>query len=463
MAFSPNWIDPNNTSAASGAWQHFVISDAGSGTLYGLLDSTHGDLSVYVSTDDASTWSLLNATCPIHPADNYKLFSQFIGGKLRVGMAEVKEVRDSAIIKFSEYDVIGDSWSSITNIGGGFDPKSYGGIAAQGCTGILDFKRQDGSRIVVYQCENSAEDFWQVRILKYDGAWTELALLSNGPEYFILFSGGINPVTDVVDIFVNQPIGTVEDPSNYIEGNMLHYSVATNDTVSSEHLVEELQELMPAVANPGQAQDSTENGRVAYSADGLTIAFGYGYWTNTYPDGDHVEVSVRVAVGDLSGNPLNPSWNVETVGTFTPKRWNNGFSNDVNVTFMDEPVIYLEAFGSNGGGNTTWCGAARHTGAGAGLKAYWGSRVTAGVNNTSKLFWSLRTAPATWVVPAILFPDPDRDTIHMDGFDIPPPFSSPSIPLVLACPLNGTATVGTPYIGQVIVSGGTPPYTFEIL
>lgn len=31
-----------------------------------------------------------------------------------------------------------------------------------------------------------------------------------------------------------------------------------------------------------------------------------------------------------------------------------------------------------------------------------------------------------------------------------------------ACPVNNTATLGLPYNGQPFVSGGTPPYTFEI-
>ena len=35
-------------------------------------------------------------------------------------------------------------------------------------------------------------------------------------------------------------------------------------------------------------------------------------------------------------------------------------------------------------------------------------------------------------------------------------------PLTVSCPTGTTATVGTPYTGQVPVSGGTPPYTFSV-
>ena len=35
-------------------------------------------------------------------------------------------------------------------------------------------------------------------------------------------------------------------------------------------------------------------------------------------------------------------------------------------------------------------------------------------------------------------------------------------PISAACPLNNTGTVGTPYTGTIVVSGGTPPYTFAL-
>lgn len=40
-----------------------------------------------------------------------------------------------------------------------------------------------------------------------------------------------------------------------------------------------------------------------------------------------------------------------------------------------------------------------------------------------------------------------------------PPTPAP----VGACPVNNQATLGLPYEGQVIVTGGTPPDTFEIV
>lgn len=36
-------------------------------------------------------------------------------------------------------------------------------------------------------------------------------------------------------------------------------------------------------------------------------------------------------------------------------------------------------------------------------------------------------------------------------------------PLSISCPVDNTGTVGVPYTGQVIVTGGTPPYTWSII
>ncbi len=37
-------------------------------------------------------------------------------------------------------------------------------------------------------------------------------------------------------------------------------------------------------------------------------------------------------------------------------------------------------------------------------------------------------------------------------------------PLSIACPVGGsTATVGVPYTAMIVVSGGTPPYTYALV
>jgi len=43
------------------------------------------------------------------------------------------------------------------------------------------------------------------------------------------------------------------------------------------------------------------------------------------------------------------------------------------------------------------------------------------------------------------------------------PVCSIPIPLSAACPINNTAQVGVPYTGQLIASGGTPPYTWSLI
>ncbi len=39
----------------------------------------------------------------------------------------------------------------------------------------------------------------------------------------------------------------------------------------------------------------------------------------------------------------------------------------------------------------------------------------------------------------------------------------PSNELTIACPVSGTGTVGVPYLGMIMVTGGTPPYHYELI
>ncbi len=43
------------------------------------------------------------------------------------------------------------------------------------------------------------------------------------------------------------------------------------------------------------------------------------------------------------------------------------------------------------------------------------------------------------------------------------PTPPPPGPLTIACPVSGTGTVGVPYLGMIMVSGGTPPYHYELI
>ncbi len=43
------------------------------------------------------------------------------------------------------------------------------------------------------------------------------------------------------------------------------------------------------------------------------------------------------------------------------------------------------------------------------------------------------------------------------------PTPPPPGPLAIACPVSGTGTVGVPYLGMIMVSGGTPPYHYELI
>ncbi len=48
-----------------------------------------------------------------------------------------------------------------------------------------------------------------------------------------------------------------------------------------------------------------------------------------------------------------------------------------------------------------------------------------------------------------------------NGYSLSAP--PPPGPLSIACPVSGTGTVGVPYLGMIMVTGGTPPYHYELI
>lgn len=73
------------------------------------------------------------------------------------------------------------------------------------------------------------------------------------------------------------------------------------------------------------------------------------------------------------------------------------------------------------------------------------------------LYPSITTDGSTFYV-LFTFAYPDNGELPVAFFSV----SAAEIPTV-TCPLNETATLGIPYVGQVGVSGGTPPYDFTLL
>lgn len=480
MAFTPTSVDPHNIEAAPGAWQHWVLNSTGTTRYLFSYNIGSGAFGLYKSTDSGATWptAIDVGNYPGTISDSAILQTQLAIGGGTAGSdliltTVVNAHSGTNIIDFCEFDVGALAWAAITNIGGGFDQNTHPSLGATQCASVQRFRRKDGTEIVVYQAETltvnnpNLDNIRRVRILKLSGAtWTQLSEFAagvyTGPSlgdgsstHYVLWSAVLDGCENI-HVFMNRAFVPFPEGGNfYTTMNLIHVSVAAaDDAVSAEHTVDTDLEQMPALTNPAQPTASTENGRAAVNAASTEIAIGYGWQTNTFPAG--VGAHVHVARGDLTSNILAPTWTVDDVATDEPK-WNNGFSNDVSVTYDNPAKIALEYFGSA----VTTVGYGEH--ALANLKVYW---ATTGADTNGKIRFSQFDGVSVWSAPAQLWPDPDSSAVSLDGFDV---FSNASTvcpsptPLSLACPVNNTAKVGVPYSGQIVASGGTPPYTFKFV
>jgi len=482
MPFTPVSIDPNNIDAAPGPYQHWILNWTGTTRYVFAYNIGSSLLSLYRSTDSGATWAAIDVgNFPGSLNDNSLLQSELIVGGGSAGSDLIRTMTalnrttgggttPISVLEFCEFDVGTLAWSGPTNIGGGFDQHNYKSLDATECASLQRFLRGDGTEIVVYQCDpltGFANGVRRIRILKRSGAtWTQLAQFGAetfvGPtpgadyiqEHYVLWSG-VKSGADVVYIFANHAHVPVPDGGSFYEDplgmELGCITVSATDGVSAFQSIEQDVEQMPAVTNPAQPTASTENGRAAINLDSSEVAFGYGYQTNTFPAGAGAEV--HVVRGDLTGDPLAPSWTVDVITTNQPK-WNGGTANDVSVTYDNPAKIAFEYFGA--GVVTVAYG--EH--ALANLKVYW---ATQGASNKGKLKFSQFDGISTWTPAVQLWPDPDSSAVSLDGFDVGSEAPTPSLPLSLSCPPVSTATVGVFYDEFLQVIGGVPPLFFEII
>lgn len=466
MPFSPTNVAATILNSAGQASQHWLL--LGTGVKRYILTNASGPLIIYKSLDSGVTWSILDNGN--YPGSQYNtnglIRSQLIvnGGTgddlILTTFANPRSTSAGATIEFCSFDVGALTWASITHIGGSFSQKTFESLNPTDSPSVHRFRRQDGTEIIAYQCEQSALDgFRRVRVLKLSGStWTLLHLYGATDEDYILHSAVMDG-SENIHLFINHAL----EPgggSQYTSSVLGHVSIAaSNDAISSFHVLDTDMEVMPATINTGQPTWSTHGGRAACKADSSEIAFGYGWQTFSQYNLDGVTLGtaqeLRVARGDLTGDSLNPTWTIDTIATNQPKYY--GQFDSISATYDATAKIALEVFVVSGSPNTlTKYGEDVH--GAANLKIYWQQIVPYARSGTrrEKIFLSEKTG--SWSSPAQLWPDPDSSTVSVDGFDV---VSFAPTPIVPPITINLDLTTGplTPMVGSVTPPGPPGPVT----
>lgn len=352
---------------------------------------------LYKSSDSGVTWSLIDATCPV-TIDNacIESFSYSpVSGRLRLAYVPNANGGHHAI-EFTEFDPAtpGGGWTAVENIGGGLNVYSYApGVPRFPC--IVDYLRADGSRIIVRQTVISDN---AIQIIKKSagGSWSSLAIIqetSPSPGQDCTFMSAGQRSDDTIDVFYMRVTLGVSG-----HGDICHVTVSSADAISSEHVIESMTTCAQA------------SGRVDYSANGNTVAYAYAKDAiSNYPNGE-----LHVAVGDLTGDPLNPAWTAENTGFIATA-----------ATFNDvELGISFE------GGNT--------------VNVYWQTKYGSGAD----LKKSTRTAPGTWAAATTLY------SANLNGFDLLNAFPN-GVGILIEEFDSGIFQAKIQYVGPPITTGGS--------
>lgn len=349
---------------------------------------------LYKSTN-GSSFTLVNTACPVTPEPTYistMFFSEDAAGLLQLAYVTRGDITN--LIEFTAYDPNSDTWSSVQNIGGGYDPNS---TALNGTSGLPAYRiphvgshfRPDNTQIVAHQCEivysfpTIYPYSWpQVRFLKQSGGtWTELALLAATPdvEGYTIQNSFMTPSGDVYLLASHAVWDIPSDQWLYMQ-LYLYVISAADDSVHGPYLIDnDTEDQYPTYPfSPGSSGDfvSGWQGRPALSSDGSILAFGYGYQLVTKFQSSPGAADLKVVLLDISTTPLSPTITVETAGA-------GAFAIDNQMGSCDFALSYS---------------------GGLALSAYWIPTETSynpvgGV--IASVVKSTRTAPGVWNAPTV--------------------------------------------------------------
>lgn len=431
-----NWIDTTNfpTGPENAGRQMWVVTRIGN-DLYALLAAASGaSLPLYKSADSGSTWSLLDNTLSISgPNNGGGLYCLYTGTDLLIRLMTSDRPSNSgstSLIYFNQYDPVGLSWASTTNIGGGLPANQHGADVIDSAS-LFEFRRSDGSRIIAY--ESAA---WVVKIIKQSsgGAWTTLATIDDtGSGRVNYLFGGIADTAGNIHLF-----GNVYQNSDICD--LWHISVSTADVVSSRHTIESGLEDQGFGTVPAGTDNpmSTAAGRIGLSADGTKIAYVYGKNSfSRYSTPSLIEL--HVAIGDLSSTPLDPSWAVETAATGV---------NPGCLTFGSTVAVGCSFKGTN-----------------STLSIYYFDGAGGG---PADLITQDRTAPSTWSSATFVWDHTASPAVNspitsgtgLDGFDLLNAFPN-GVGVLIGLFDSGSSNVYTGYIGPTIIVSGRRTFSSQ--
>jgi len=304
MPFSPHWIDTFANSINSivgfGARSENIVRIGD--VLYGVFmhyeypGDTDGTLVTRKSTDSGVTWTDLGVAPAI--SNPFTVVSIRLTTFVRLGKLELFwAINDGTTnIQWQTYDPVSNTWASVVNTGLPYwwrSPQQYSSLFA----GL----RPDGAIIVAFPDLVT----FDVRVSKWaSGSWSTLGGFFDGSDFAILIQSGLIDDNGNAQMFMMRDVNSAGNNKR----KLVHVSVdAATDTLSSEHDIEvdidiDGDHTIYANCHVGPGHSS-----------GNTLAISYGYRVATNEINTASYGTLRVAFGDMTGNPLNPSWTVTTV------------------------------------------------------------------------------------------------------------------------------------------------------
>jgi len=308
MALQPNWIDIAGQVYASQSGQRIETIVKDGNTLWGTMLSNnvvfHHIAKLYKSTDAGVTWIYTGLDvgggdynfAPDHDSSSMVARSMIVFGRELHYFLSTNGGR----IFWSVFDLDNPTnpWTGWQKITGNYDAGQFNGGT------LVPLNRNDRDILLAFTTFNGFTGFYQaVGLMKYSsGSWSNIGTVGDGTRSAYLAYGMVDPANGNAHIFFHD---FLFDFDTGFYPNFAHFSVAyADDAVSSSHILASNVDLQFGWGSPPVGSGDIK---------GMRIVAPFGDQLQDQLFNHSSYGTLKVAFGDTSGDPLNPTWSVSTV------------------------------------------------------------------------------------------------------------------------------------------------------
>lgn len=311
MALVPNWIDVANETFASirGGRSESIVVDGS--TLWGVFPQNADETIYYLykSIDAGVTWTDTGLDVGTGTSFYAPIFDS-TGHRARTlikhdGKLYYFGATNNGYIHWSVFDLSTPTlpwteWAYLTGYS----------VALANSGTLFAGSREDADLILAYQ--SVAGSINNITVKKYNGSWSTIGTIEGTTYHGVLAYGMMDSSNGNAHIFFQRAIVDVDDPLAEVP-DFCHVAVDfSDDSITSTHVIESAVDMQTGFGTPPVGPGDIS---------GTAIAAPYGVDVQDQLYNSSSYGTLKVAFGDMTSDPLSPTWSTTTVAAEHTLDW----------------------------------------------------------------------------------------------------------------------------------------------